>query len=298
MEHPPGERDSPDPSGPPAHHGHRCRQAVDVAMRALLDLLDATATDGTVSVDTVRRIAQAVMGADGALTTYYDQHAIACAAFFELGKAERKRTDYFERLLTTPLIPLLEDPHSGIQHSNLPQLFAALRMILGDELCNEYRDRCAEVADELRAGETEVPWDEFYADQRCTEIFEDALAGVARSFKRFAPRKDWFLIVMNNDPHSVSLGSNVFVPKKSDEKNLAFGAAHFVLLFRTLFEPVRPASFEGQRRESFIARQGATPQAVFGNLFVELTGLQQRQPAVAPRRGVGIETSGVRKRTV
>ena len=274
---------------PVEHYGHRCREVVALAMRAFLDLLDAAAGDeDKVPVETVRRIALAVMGAEGALANYYDLHSAGCAAFFELSKIERKRTDFFGRMITEPLVPLLDDPASGIGRNNLPQLFDALKMILGDDVYTDYNNRCIRIANELRVDGEMFPWERFYSDERVRQIFEATLVAVARSFKRFGPRKDWFLIVMNNDPQAVSLGANMFVQKKSEEKrDHGFGVPNFVRLFRSLFASVRPSDFDGQRRRRFAATYGATPEVIFGGLFVALTDLEQCMVAVAPRRGSG-----------
>ncbi len=273
-------------------HGNRCREAAVLAMRAFLDLLETAVSGDTVPVDTVRRIAHAVMGAEGALATYYDLHADGCAAFFELVKTERKRTDFFGRAITDLLVPLLDDPNSGFERKNLPQFFSALRMMLGDDIYTDYKDRCTEVANQLRAGGEFVPMDAFHADARIRDIVEATQVAVARSFKRFDARKEWFLIVMNTDPHSVSLGSNMFVPKNSDQKLAhAFGEAAFVRLFRTLFAPMRMERFDDLRRAEFAQKYGTPPEAVFGSLFVELAALDQ-SAAAAPvrRRGPAIET--------
>jgi hypothetical protein len=280
------------PAEPPDHHGHRCREVVVLAMRAFLDLLDNAVVGETIAVDAVRRIAQAVMAAEGALASYYDHHAGGCAAFFELIKIERHRTDFFGRALVEPLVPLFDDVGSGVDRKVLPHLFAAIRMILGDELYTDYKDRCTGIANELRAGADFVPWEKFHADARVQQVREDTLVAIANSFKRFAPRKDWFLIVMNNDPKMISLGSNMFVPKSAEDMlEHAFGEANFVRMIKALFTSVRPGGFDAGQRASFLARHGATPEAVFGAFFVELTMLEQRQAAaVGRRKGFGIET--------
>jgi hypothetical protein len=267
-------------------------------MRAFLDLLDKAAPDGSISLETVRRIAHAVMDADGALSTYYDLHATGCAAFFELVELERKRTDFFGRVITEPLVPLFDDPNSGIGRKILPQLFLALRLILGDEVYTEYKDRCTRVANELRADGPLVPWAQFFADPRTLEVLENTRIAVAHSFKRFTARKDWFLIVMNTDPHAVSLGATMFIQKKTDEKmEHAFGDANFVHLFRALFAAVRPGQYDAMGRAAFMSKHGATPEAVFGPLFLELAVLDQR-PAPGPvkRPGSGVETRKSAKR--
>ncbi|HXP95931.1 MAG TPA: hypothetical protein VN809_04410 [Telmatospirillum sp.] len=279
-------------------HGHRCRDVVVLAVRAFLDLLDTTATGDTISVDAVRRIAHAVMNAEGALSTYYDLHAMGCAAFFELVKSERKRTDFYGRVITEPLVPLLNDPTSGIERKNLPQFFSAVRMILGDDVYTEYRDRCIRVANELRGGSNLLLWPEFFLDRRTLDILEETLVTIAHSFKRFTPRMDWFLIVMNTDPKSVSLGSTMFIQRNPDEKlEHAFVEANFVRLFRALFAAVHPEKYDKTERAAFKAKYGAPPETVFGPLFVELAMLDQR-PVVgaAKRSGPGIETRKGSKR--
>jgi hypothetical protein len=285
---------------PVERHGHRCREVVVLAVRAFLDLLDAAATGDTISVDAVRRIAHAVMNAEGALSSYYDLHAMGCSAFFELVKSERKRTDFYGRVITEPLVQILNDPTSGVQRRNLPQFFSAVRMILGDDVYTEYRDRCIRVANELRGGSDLLLWPEFFLDRRTLDILEETQVAIAHSFKRFTPRKDWFLIVMNTDPQSVSLGSTMFIQKDPNEKlEHAFSEANFVRLFRALFAGVHPGKYEKRGRAAFMLKYGATPETVFGPLFVELATLDQRPVVGASKRpGSGIETrKGSKRRT-
>jgi hypothetical protein len=262
---------------PLENHGHRCREAVVLAVRAFLDLLETSATGETIPVEVVRRIAHAVMNAEGALSTYYDLHAMGCSAFFELVKSEQKRTDFFGRVITEPLVPLLNDPTSGFERKNLPPFFSALRMILGDDVYTEYKDRCLRVANELRGGSNLLLWPEFFLDRRTVEVMEGTLVAVAHSFKRFTPRKDWFLIVMNTDPQSLSLGNTFVVPINIDEKpEHAFGEAEFIRLFKALFAPVHPGKFDALRRAAFASKYGATPETLFDPLFADLAILDKK----------------------
>jgi hypothetical protein len=66
------------------------------------------------------------------------------------------------------------------------------------------------------------------------------LVRIAETFKRFDPRRDWFIGLMQNTPHAVSLGSHVFIPKPRHEEDDQphFGVAEFNLLFGALFRPL------------------------------------------------------------
>jgi len=289
----------PLPGGEPTEkHGHRCREAVDLAIRAFLDLLDKSVSSEIVAVETVRRIALAVTKAEGALSHYYDHHSSGCVAFFELVKSERQRTDYFGRIITEPLVPLLNDLLSGIHRKNLPQFFLAIRMILGDDIYAEYKDRCIRIANALRGEHNLLIWPDFFADAQSQEIMQATQVAIARSFKRFAPRKDWFLIVMNTDPHAISLGSTMFLPKDTDEKlEQAFNELHFVRLFRALFSAVHPDKFDEPEAARFQSKFSLSPKALFGPFFVELSVLEQHATALPKRpKSQTLETRKIKKK--
>ena len=252
-------------------YGHRCREATVLAVRAFLDLFEAAVTGDTIPVEAVRRIANAVMTAEGALSHYYDLHADGCAAFFEMVKAERKRIDYFGRVIAEPLVGLLNNPASGVQRKNLPHFFLAVRMTLGDELYTEYRDQCIRIANELRAGSNLLLWPEFFADGRTLEILELVQVAMARSFQHFTPRKAWFLAVMNADLASVAQGMTVNTSKETGKaSDYAFGEADFVRLFLAFFARARPEAYGEAKRSGFTAKFGADPEAVFGPLLAEI----------------------------
>ncbi|MBF0130803.1 MAG: hypothetical protein HQL33_12510 [Alphaproteobacteria bacterium] len=271
--------------------GTRCREVVGVALRAVLALAEDAASGGVLPLDDLRRIALAVMNTDGALLACYSNHASKCIAYFEMLECERKRKDFFGRVVTHPIGNLLEDPDSGIERKNLPQFFAAIRMIVGDEHNTAYRDLCTMVANELRGGSQEMPWEAFYADPRIVDVLEEVLVAIARSFRHFDPRREWFLILMNTDPESVSLATHAFVSKKSGEKlSHQFGDPHFARLFRALFASVRPETFDKERETAFLGKFGSSPNTIFGNLFVELANLEQSpHPSPSPPRAMGFE---------
>jgi len=276
----------------PRQHGGRCREVVVLALRAFMDLVEKSASGETVSLESLRRIAHAVAEADGALGEYYDRHSAGCAAVFDLARIERQRTDFFGRAITQEFVHLFNDPTAGMGRKNLPQFFLAIRMILGDEVHADYANHCTQIANEVRQGGDVVPWDVFYADSRIRAVVEDTLVAIAISFRRFEPRADWFLIVMNTDPQSVSLGANMFVPKAPGEKrDHEFAEANFVRLFKALFASVRPGEFDEARRAAFVARYGNTPEVAFGHLFVALTEMEQQfcggGPALAAPHGHG-----------
>lgn len=261
--------------------GKRCRDMVGVTMRAYMELLQRAAVNGSVALDQVVRIGNAVMAAGGPLATYYAQTEAKCDAIFALGTAERKRVDYLGRLLVQPFAQLLDDPDSGIDRTHLPQFFAAVRMICGDETHAQLKARCAVFAEEHRTPQGLIDWPQFHQDPYAEQVLEQVLVTIARSFRRFEPRKDWFLIVMNSTPQSVSLGSSVFVAKKPEDKVTVseFSEAAMCRLFEALFASMRPDALTSARREVFAARWGATPEKTFGPLFTDLAALSRRTKA-------------------
>ncbi|CAA7615773.1 conserved hypothetical protein [Candidatus Terasakiella magnetica] len=253
--------------------GKRCRGAAGVAINALIDLLDESATDGQVSMDVVRRVAAAVLSARGPLSDYYARWEEGCDASFTLRRIEKQRIDFIGRILTQPFAALFEDEDSGIDRKVLPQFFAAVHMIVGTEPFDALKARANLAAERHHTPEGMVAWDDFYRDFDVVQIFEHLAVAIARSFRRFEPRRDWFLIVMNSSPNSISTASNAFIPRKSEDKmTREFSEIHMCRMFRALFSEFRPETFPAERKEAFMERWGAEPEKVFGPLFVSLLG--------------------------
>ena len=284
-----GKIDLPSNNEPMEKHGHRCREAVVLAVRAFLGLLEGAVTGDTIPLETVRRIASAVMTAEGALSHYYDLHSNGCAAFFEMVKTERKRTDFFGRVITEPLVPLFNDATSGIQRESLQPFFAAVRVTLGDELHTEFKDRCLRIASSIRGEANVLLWPDFFADARTLDILESVQVAMARSFRNFAQRKEWFIRVMNADPHSLAPGGTGSIPQEADEAlPRMFGDAHFVRLFRAFYSGATQEKYDEARRDAFLGKFGAPPERIFGPFLSDLSTLEQqiakKTPSVPKRR--------------
>ncbi|BAE49543.1 hypothetical protein amb0739 [Paramagnetospirillum magneticum AMB-1] len=256
--------------------GKRCRSVAAVAIMALTDILDEAAVDGSVTMDDVRRVAKAVLAARGPLSEHYALWEDGCDSSFSLRRIEQQRTDFMGRIIARPFSDCFDDKNSGIERKHLPQFFAAVRMIIGEEPFDLLRTRANKAAERHRTEDGTVAWAEFYADDEVRAVFEEVLVTMARSFRRFEPRKDWFLIIMNSSPSSVSTASNAFIPKRPEDKVLReFSEAHMVRLFQALFASCRPDTFSPERKAAFMEKWGSEPEKVFGSLFVNLAEMAQ-----------------------
>lgn len=257
--------------------GTRCRQASAVALRTFLDLMEEAAVDGRIGLDQARRIAEAIIGADGPITAVYARAEAGCEEAFTIRQIDALRHDRLGRLVTRPFAHLFGLPAAGIERKNLPQFFTALRMILGDDEYDALKARCGEIAEGCRDAEGIVDWDRFHADDEAAAIREQMLVAIARSFRRFEPRVDWFLIVMNSTTSAISLGSSAFIPRKAEDKPAhEFTERNVCRLFEALFADWRPEHFDEARRAAFEKRWGSPPAKIFGPLFVDLQGLAGR----------------------
>jgi hypothetical protein len=246
-----------------AADGAHCRSMAVQTLKAFLAALERHATGGMVSLDNARRAAAALIAGDPAMANAFARSEAHCEASFALANVERQRHDHLARLITRPFAHLLDDPAVGLERRHLGQLFAAMRMMLGDEV--------------HRGADGLIEWDGFYGDSRCRELLETVLVTMAKSFRRFEPRKDWFLIMMNSTPSSVSVGSNAFVPLKPEDRVKGqFTEGHLVRLFDAMFDPMRPNHFDAAARAAFTQRFGATPESLFGPFFVEIRAMAGR----------------------
>ncbi|MBC7908245.1 MAG: hypothetical protein H7Y60_16070 [Rhodospirillaceae bacterium] len=257
--------------------GAHCRSMAVQTLKAFLAALERHATGGMVSLDHARRAAAALIAADPSMANSFARSEAQCEASFALANVERQRHDHLARLVTRPFAHLFDDAALGLERRHLGQLFAAIRMMLGDEVHAELKGRAAVIADEHRGVDGLIDWDAFYGDSRSRELLETVLVAVAKSFRRFEPRKDWFLIMMNSTPSSVSVGSSAFVPLRPEERAKGqFTEGLLVRLFEAMFEPMRPNHFDVASRTAFAARFGATPESLFGPFFVEIRAMAGR----------------------
>ena len=252
-----------------------CRVAGNFAIGVFLKLLREAASDGVVKMEDAERVARTVMDAKGPLETFYRQTFAEWTAAYEETKIQGQRTNVFGRLVVETFVHLFDDPRSEITRELLPRFFTALYMLLGDQDLAECREICMVVATEKRAelGDTPI-WEAYFADRRCIAVLDRILVIIARRFKRFEIRKNWFLTIMNTDQENVSLAGNVFVPKeKNSTAEKVFADRNFYLLFTSLFDSVRLRNLEEARKADFKERFGETPKKIFGAFFIELEKL-------------------------
>ena len=266
-------RDAPEQPSVKLSH---CHKVSNIAVQAMLEMLRSTAKEGMVSLANIEKIAAIIADGQGPLTQFYELSQSACHASWTLANIEKQRTDHLGRLLVEPFVHCLDKPH-GIERTRLAQFFEAIHLMLGEEVWESLKARATLLAQEYRDEEGMVDWPNFHASPEAYDILEQVLVAVARSFRRFEPRKDWMLVVLNSTPNSISMGTNVFVPKGNDEKvQFAFTQMHLSTLLLAMFDPVKLETFDEPRELAFEKKWGVKPQKVFGPFFVELLGLSQR----------------------
>lgn len=180
--------------------------------------------------------------------------------------AQERRADPFRRLLVHPLTGQLEA--GGISRALLPNYFNFLHLVLGD-LQDALTRQCEEIIEDVRK-DPHFTWDFFYDDPRAKAVLWGVLMRIVEAFKRFEPRRDWFIGLMQNRMHAVSIASNAFVPlAHSEEDNkVTFDKTQFDLLFGALFRPLLRLS--AQDDAAFIRQFGAPPARLIKPLVEKL----------------------------
>lgn len=179
---------------------------------------------------------------------------------------QERRGDSFRRLLVHPLTELLES--EALSRTLLPNYFNFLHLVLGDQ-----QDALARQCEEILADVRQDPhftWDFFYDDPRAKAVLWGVLMRIAEAFKRFEPRRDWFIGLMQNRMHAVSIASNAFVPMAHSEEDnkVTFDKPQFDLLFGALYRPLLRLS--GDDNASFLRLFGASPARLVGPLVEKL----------------------------
>jgi len=151
--------------------------------------------------------------------------------------AQERRTDPFRRLMVHPLTEVLEA--GQISRTLLPNYFNFLHLVLGDDGLADLTRQCEAILEDVK-GDPHFTWDFFYDDPRARALLWTVLIRIAEAFKRFEPRRDWFIGLMQNRMHAVSIAPNAFVPlqQNEEEDKAPFGAPQFNLLFAALYRPL------------------------------------------------------------
>lgn len=264
------------PQTTPPSLGAHCREISGTALHTLLRLVDEIAVNGKVDQRDVHKIAEAILAAEGPLADAYSLREHKCSYAFHRADIDCKRTDILGRLIVRPIEALLDDPQ-GLERKRVGQFLIALRMLVGEEEHEDLRHQAAELADFHRGADGIVDWEQFHADTTGGWILEQVLVALANRFKRFDPRRDWFLVMMNANPASVSIASNAFVQLKSEDRaQFAFTEAHMASVFDALFVNYHLDAFTSDRLRAFTKHWNQGPDKIFGPLLLEIARMRQQ----------------------
>lgn len=243
--------------------GFPCHRTAAFAIKAFAGALEAESVDGTVSVAVIRRLCDALSRDPGPLAPRFATAESDCASQFAARQLDQQRRNYVGRIFVKKISTILTDDGDGLKRSHLPQLFHALTIILGEEACADLRRRCEEVLEVLSRDGEVTRWDEFYAAPEIRLVLQNIQVAIARAFRRFDLRKEWFMTIMNSGATCQSVGS-----KKKTESPDYFTEQHLLQLLGALFDEFR--KMDEAATKTFIERWGVEPEQVFGQIFVEL----------------------------
>lgn len=181
--------------------------------------------------------------------------------------AQERRSDPFRRLMVHPLTEILKA--GGLSRTLLPSYFNFLHLVLGDDGQAEFTRKCQDILDEVK-DDPHFTWDFFYDDPRTRAVFWAVLIRIAEAFKRFEPRRDWFVGLMQNRPHAVSVAANAFIPlaHTEEEGKAPFGVAEFNLMFTALYRPL--LTMAAADDAAFTRQFGAPPARLIAPLVEKL----------------------------
>lgn len=238
--------------------GARCRANWEPALRNFLAVLERASSNGTIAMEQVHRLAAAFLKAEGPMAELFARSEGSCLQAFAEADQARKRQDHFGRLIAHPFAPLFAQQGSGLERRHLPQLFVAIKMILGDEMYADLRSRAKLIAEAHRSDDGTIRWESFHNDRRAVLILDRVRLAIAKSFRRFDARKDWFILVMNQAHSAVSLGSNAFVAKSPDDHRdmPQFTERHMLRLFDALYVECDPKDLSAERKANLAQAGG------------------------------------------
>ncbi|MCA1940578.1 MAG: hypothetical protein LDL26_06225 [Caenispirillum bisanense] len=222
-----------------SHSGEKyLRRMTGQILDALVASVLAKAKGGTVDVATLRSVAEALKS-NPEFDTFYGHAYEHLVEAIEKDSRIEMRRNALGRLMIHPLAPLFNDER--LDRSILPNLFHFLQLSLGEQL-EHYAEACADIVQMLKLEKGEdFEWDTFYAHPDARAIQAKVLWTIAKAFKNFDARREWFVKLMQYHPSSISLGAHMFIPVPKPVGNEApapFGRAEFCTLFQALFAPL------------------------------------------------------------
>jgi transcriptional regulator with XRE-family HTH domain len=240
------------------------RQTANTLLDAFIAAVEKGFGENRPSAGDLKRLAEALKTSPDLQPVY--EKAFADLRDSVLSQAnEAQRVEVFHRLMTHPLDRLLDS--EALSRDALPNFFNFLRLVLGEQV-DALQARCVAIHDELKAAHGDAfTWESFFGDDRAKAVLYRVPARIAETFRRFEPRREWFIGIMQYTPASIGIASNVFVPNRNRESYL-FGTDEFTRMFRHLFAPVR--NLDGADRTLFERELGTAPERVFEPLFKEL----------------------------
>jgi hypothetical protein len=214
--------------------------------------------------DELQKFAQTILGAF-LVSARREDLAEEAKAFLASDRCA-ELANQFLGTLVHPLTDLLVS--EALSRTLLPNYFNFLHLVLGD-LQDALTRQCEEIIEDVRK-DPHFTWDFFYDDPRAKAVLWGVLMRIVEAFKRFEPRRDWFIGLMQNRMHAVSIASNAFVPlAHSEEDNkVTFDKTQFDLLFGALFRPLLRLS--AQDDAAFIRQFGAPPARLIKPLVEKL----------------------------
>jgi hypothetical protein len=255
---------------------YHCQALGEHLLTTFLAAIEEQSHDGVVSIDVVKHIVSVMKDKQGPYAGVFAKTERDCLKEFALIQHDKHRVNYLGRLVVKTFSHLLDKPQ-GIPRKFIPQFFIVLKMILGEENHACLQGQCLDVINTIPKNDV-IPWDAFYAHPSSMLILEQVQVSIARTFKRFDPRKAWFLTIMNSSPTSISTSSTSFVVKpnenKPHDKSGEYNDIHFVRMMMAIFNNVRPGTISADFEEQFRQRWNASPKQFFSNIIIELTRME------------------------
>ena len=253
---------------------YHCRKVSAEVIDAFIAALEDGAHDGHVSMDYIHKLADIFLRDNNPIEGRIVSIREECETDYHRVQLEDMRKEVLGRVIVRTFSFMLDYASSGISRSQLPQFFLAIKMIVGVDMYEALEADCREIIAAYPKINGRVPWDDFYNDERILYILEQVQVSVARSFKKFEARMDWFLLVMNSSCDDISISSNVFLgnvgPIKK-EKRGQFGRAHLFRILKAFFSNRHPANMKEEERAGFQERWGVSVDKIFAPIFVELS---------------------------
>ncbi|SCA58184.1 hypothetical protein MTBPR1_90031 [Candidatus Terasakiella magnetica] len=184
-----------------------CQQTFNSAVDLFLLLAKQQAHEGQVSLDALDFVAQAIQTDPAVREKYCDKQFERCSQQVRQSMQKTPRINVYGRIVSQPFETLLNRDPVVLATPQLTNFFHAIEALLGRAQYETLMETSLRLMERISQEKgNKFTYYDLYVDKECWNIRWDSFMALAGFFSKFNIRKDWYIRVMQSDPHTPGQG--------------------------------------------------------------------------------------------